>query len=124
VTPKEQLVVLRRRAEFLAAAQSGKKWVAPGLIVQAGMPPKPTEESIVRYGLTASGKIGGAVVRNRARRRMRALAHDVLPVHAKPGYDYVLIARHNTPTRSYADLRKDLVMALKKLGLWHGEDHA
>ncbi len=50
----------------------------------------------IRYGLTASRKVGNAVTRNRARRRLRVLAHDILPRHAAPGYDYVLIARAAT----------------------------
>jgi ribonuclease P protein component len=117
------LIVLRRRAEFLAAAQSGKKWVATGMVVQLlAAPQNPDTKPLLRYGLTASGKIGNAVVRNRARRRLRALAHEVLPHHAAVGHDYVLIARHNTITRDYAELRKDLVTALKKLSVYHETD--
>lgn len=74
---------------------------------------------VVRYGLTASGKIGNAVKRNKARRRMRALAVEILP-QAKSGHDYVLIARVTTGTRKFEDLRQDLMTALKKLGAWAG----
>ena len=72
----------------------------------------------VRYGLTASSKIGGAVVRNKARRRLRALATSILPLHAAQGRDYVLIARAQTPGRGFEDLRQDLIAALKKLDAW------
>jgi len=75
--------------------------------------------SRIRYGLTASGKVGIAVIRNRARRRLRALAVEVLPPHAAPGHDYVLIARGTTITRDFSDLRGDLTTALQKLGAWH-----
>src|SRR5271170_6116071 len=87
---------LKRRPEFLAVAAQGKKWVAPGLILQIG--PARSKETIspIRYGLTASGKVGGAVVRNRARRRLRALVREIMPLHAAPAYDYVLIARAAT----------------------------
>jgi ribonuclease P protein component len=113
------LVVLRRRAEFLAAAQSGKKWVAPGLIVQMfATPPQSDTTPLLRYGLTASGKIGNAVKRNRARRRLRALAHEILPLHAAAGHDFVLIARGAIILRDYGELRNDLRMALKKLGVY------
>jgi ribonuclease P protein component len=108
--------VLRQRQEFLAVAQSGRKWVAPGLILQISAEAK--AGAAIRYGLTASSKVGAAVIRNRARRRLRALAHELLPLHARPGYDYVLIARVTTPKRVYADLKQDLVTALKKLGAW------
>jgi ribonuclease P protein component len=113
------LTVLRRRAEFLALAKEGRKWVTPGLIVQAGPTPKTETASAIRYGLTASSKIGNAVKRNRARRRMRALANEILPIHAVTGHDYVLIARAVTPARPFADLRQDLVTALRKLEVWH-----
>lgn len=112
-----RIVVLRKRAEFLAVAGGGRKWVTPGLILQKGAPAEP-DNSLIRYGLTASGKIGNAVIRNRARRRLRALALDVLPRHADPGYDYVLIARATTPARDFRALEQDLLTALKKLGAY------
>ncbi len=111
---KSLISVLRKRDEFLAVAAEGKKWVAPGLILQRGAALE--NKSSLRFGLTASRKIGNAVTRNRARRRLRALALSVLPQHAAPGYDYVLIARNTTPKRVYADLKQDLQTALKKLG--------
>jgi len=111
------IATLRRRPEFLAVAASGRKWAAPGLVLQIGAPretPSPT-----RFGLTASSKVGNAVIRNRARRRLRALALDILTRHAAPARDYVLIARAATATRAFADLRQDLITALQKLGAWH-----
>jgi ribonuclease P protein component len=115
--PPTPLAVLRHRADFLAAAQKGRKWVAPGLILQMHATPGERPQG-VRFGLTASGKIGSAVIRNRARRRLRALAAELLP-HAQPGRDYVLIARPATVTRNFAALREDLATALRKLGAWH-----
>ncbi len=116
-----RLVVLCRRAEFLAVAAHGKKWITPGLVVQIKPQATPQAQSaptpeISGYGLTASRKVGNAVARNRARRRMRALANECLPRHAKPAHDYVLIARAATVTRDHADLKKDLLWALRKLG--------
>jgi ribonuclease P protein component len=111
-----KLTVLRRRPEFLEVAKTGKKWVALGLILQVG--PLKTDPNL-RYGLTATTKIGNAVIRNRARRRLRALAFDVLPGHASPQHDYVLIARAATATRNFVELTKDLTTALKNLGVWH-----
>lgn len=95
-------------------AQTGRKWVAPGLILQTGEAEK-SGSTQLRYGLTASRKIGNAVTRNRARRRLRTLAQEVLPLHAAPN-DYVLIARATSPTRDFDALRKDLLTALQKLG--------
>jgi ribonuclease P protein component len=107
--------VLRKRAEFLAVAASGKKWVAPGFILQIGPQHSPTDS--VHYGLTASRKVGNAVVRNRARRRMRALAAELLP-HASLEHDYVLIARPTTATHSFAAMREDIVKGMKRMKIW------
>ncbi len=93
--------------------------MAPALVVQIRAR-KPDERGAggVRYGLTASGKVGNAVRRNRAKRRMRALAHEILPAHAVCGHDYVLIARASTMTAPYDTLRSHLITALKKLKAW------
>jgi ribonuclease P protein component len=69
----------------------------------------------LRYGLTVSRKVGGAVVRNRVRRRLRAAAEAVLPLHAAPGHDYVLIGRAATASRPYARLLDDLATALRRV---------
>jgi ribonuclease P protein component len=105
-------VVLRKRADFLAAAASGQKCGTKGVVLQLRL----RSDDGVGYGLTASKRVGNAVCRNRAKRRLRALVQDTLAQHAKFGHDYVLIARTETITRDYALLRGDLLYALKKLG--------
>ncbi len=103
-------------------AGARRKWVAPGLILQARRhdsrqhPPEPGP--VVRFGLTASKKVGNAVARNRARRRLRAAAMELLAAHGAPGYDLVLIARSETLVRGYADLKADITLGLKRLGAW------
>ncbi len=70
----------------------------------------------VHVGFTCSKKVGNAVARNRAKRRLRAVAQEVLTDQARPGWDYVLIGkREATAARDYADLRDDLLMALERL---------
>lgn len=113
---------LKTRSEFLAVAGARRKWVAPGLIVQvrpwdAPAPPA-ADHPLIRIGLTASKKVGSAVARNRARRRLRALAREVIPGHVRPGTDIVLIARAGTVTRPYGALRQDLEVGLKRLKVW------
>lgn len=124
---------LKRRAEFLQVAAANRKWVAPGLILQVRRQPEPhasqTEAAAasavaeviraetIRVGFTASRKVGNSVKRNRARRRLRAIAEQVLP-HAAPGNDFVLIARAATIDRDFDALRNDLVAGLKKLKLY------
>ncbi|HEY5208016.1 MAG TPA: ribonuclease P protein component [Stellaceae bacterium] len=111
------LARLKRRAEFLRVAGTRKKWVAQGLILQAA-PRSAEDDSPPRIGFTASRKVGIAVVRNRARRRLKAAVAASMPVHAVPGHDYVLIARAGTVRRPFADLIGDIETGLKRLGLW------
>jgi ribonuclease P protein component len=71
--------------------------------------------SEIRVGFTTSKKVGSAVERNRARRRLRAAAAEILPEGGQPGTDYVLIGRKTTLGRAYADLRGDLAGAVRRL---------
>src|SRR4051812_30906440 len=111
---------LLRRPEFLAVAGARRKWVAPGLILQARRHDERQRpaagEPLIRVGFTASKKVGNAVARNRARRRLRAAVRDVLPGSALDGYDFVVIARGETLTRGFAELKLDLRTGLNRLG--------
>lgn len=88
----------------------------PGLVLQARR--RDDQGGAQRVGFTASRKVGGAVVRNRAKRRLRAAAEQVIPAHGKTGYDYVLIARGGTANRPFPALLADLEAALKRVGAW------
>ena len=106
---------LRVRRDYLAAAKAAKQ-VRRGLVLQARR--RDTDEPTstpIRFGLTASKKTGNAVTRNRIRRRLRALAHELLPQYGQTGYDYVMIGRVHTPARDWSALRKDLSSALKAI---------
>jgi len=110
------LARLKRRPEFLAVAASRRRWVAPGLILQAARRPEDSDLPLApRIGFTASRKVGIAVVRNRARRRLKAAAEQVMPRHGAPGFDYVAIARTETVTRPFADLVADMATAMERL---------
>ena len=106
---------LKQRAEFLRVASHRRKWVTPGLVLQA-VPSVPADDVSVRVGFTVTRKVGNAVKRNRARRRLRAAAAEVLPGQARAGFDLVLIGRDSTLTRPYRDLVGDLQSALRRLG--------
>ena len=110
------LVRLKNRADFLRVAAGRRRAVRPAFIVQAA--PQPTKDASgtsVRIGFTASRKVGNAVVRNRAKRRLRAIAAEVLPQMGHPGTDYVLVARATANERPYAELLGDLEGALRQL---------
>lgn len=109
---------LKRRADFLRLARQGRKWAAPGLILQASAHAREGQGRAagMRVGFTASRKIGKAVARNRCRRRLKAVALKVLPTEAREGFDFVLIARAKTLSRPFDALARDLETALRKVG--------
>jgi ribonuclease P protein component len=107
---------LKRRVDFLRVAGARRKWAMPGLVLQARR--RDDQGGASRVGFTASRKVGGAVARNRAKRRLRAAADQVITAHGKYGYDFVLIARAGTAGRSFPALLKDLEAALKRVGAW------
>jgi ribonuclease P protein component len=77
--------------------------------------PRDDDDSTMRIGFTVTKKIGNAVVRNRMKRRFRALAREILPDHGIAGADHVLIGREGGIERDYASLVSELQRALKKL---------
>ena len=104
---------LRKRAQFLKAASARRQGTASFLLQARN---RRDETPGIGIGFTASKKIGNAVVRNRAKRRLRAVARAILPLHGKPGWDYVLVARPQaTIARVYADLLADLETALHQI---------
>lgn len=119
---------LKVRAEFLRLAGCGRKAASPGLILQAAPRPcddkggvsdssvKTIQPRLPRIGFTCSRKVGNAVARNRAKRRLRAAADQVLAEFARPDYDFVIIGRQETLVRPFALLLQDLLGSLKRVG--------
>ncbi len=103
---------LRHRADFLKAAQ-GRKAGTGGFLLQARAR---GDAAAPRFGFTASKKIGNAVFRNRAKRRLRALAREFLAPVARAGWDYVLVAKPGaTVVRDWALLQSDLAEAIARV---------
>ena len=111
VQPPIRIERLKKRAEFLACAQAPA--LARGAVLVQARPRD--EEPFIRAGFTATRRIGGAVERNRAKRRLREAARLLLPAHGRPGFDYVFIARGGATTRPWARLLDDVKSALIRL---------
>ncbi|WP_350336154.1 ribonuclease P protein component [Coralliovum pocilloporae] len=106
------MVRLKKRSEFLAAAK-GTKIPRRGFVLQVldhGLKGGP----VARFGFTVTKKVGNAVVRNRVKRRLRALVREA-EVLSEPGHDYVLIGRRGTLTEPYSALLNDFRQALHRV---------
>lgn len=106
---------LKTREDFLHV-RGGARYVAPSLVLQARRRNgEAAQAHLARFGFTATKGLGGAVVRNKARRRLKEAVRLAGPTHAVEGYDYVLIAREGTVQRRFTELIKDLERALAKV---------
>lgn len=124
---------LKTRPQFLAVAAARRKWVTPGLVLQAARrqhgndraapvacrAPQRREpeapEAEVRVGFTVTRKVGNAVERNRVKRRLRAAAAEVFPRDGRAGTDYVVVGRAATLKRPFDALKADLEQAIRRL---------
>ncbi len=104
--------VMRKRADFLAAARA-RRHGTDGFLLQA----RPRgDDAPARVGFTCSKKVGNAVMRNRAKRRLREVARLELAPVARAGWDYVLVGRPGTTViRDFAQMRADLITALRRV---------
>jgi ribonuclease P protein component len=109
------LVTLKKRAEFLRL-RGGQRCPTPAFVLETRQRPIDSKQAAgPRFGFTVTKSVGGAVVRNRIRRRLRALVALLAPDKARPGNDYVLIARIAALERPFPDLKKDLERAFQRV---------
>ncbi len=106
------LTTLTRRADFLAANGAMRKPM-PGFVLLVRR--RDDGDPAIRLGITVTKKIGNAVVRNRMKRRLRALGRALLPSHGIAGADHVLIGRAGGVERDFATLHAEFGSALRKL---------
>jgi ribonuclease P protein component len=108
----QRLTTLKKRADFLAA-NGGRRAATPGFVLLVR--DRKDSDPSMRVGFTVTKKIGGAVVRNRMKRRFRALAREIVPVSGFAGSDHVMIGRAKGIEREFALLRNELAKALEGL---------
>jgi ribonuclease P protein component len=105
---------LKGRPDFLRCAD-GARWTTPAILLQMRESPDGAQGTAARIGFTATKKLGNAVARNRAKRRLRAAVQAVMPLLARAGSDYVLVARNGSLTRTFVEICTDLTLALAKV---------
>jgi ribonuclease P protein component len=107
---------MTRRADFVAA-NSGLRVARPGFVLLT----RPNGGLGQRFGITVTKRIGNAVVRNRMKRRFRALVRELLPSHGLPDVDHVLIGREGGIERDFASLRTEMLAALSRAAAGKGD---
>jgi len=114
----QAITTLKKRADFLRAAAAGEKKVTQNIVVQVlRRPEEDAQGAVIRVGFTATKKTGNAVRRNRIKRRLRALARNILPQAEDGGFDIVLIGRWRAAESVFSEIERDFLYALKKLGV-------
>ncbi|MBY0565268.1 MAG: ribonuclease P protein component [Hyphomonadaceae bacterium] len=111
MSPPNTVERLRKRSQFLLV-RNGYRAVRPTVLIEAR---QRAPDGPIGLGFTASSKIGGAVVRNRAKRRLREAARQALPEFGQAGVDYVFVARRGTPDAAWDALLDDVRNALIRL---------
>jgi len=108
---------LKKRQEFLIVSKEGRYVNCNNFILQFHKRPSSigSNKNLVRYGITASKKVGNAILRNKAKRRIRVLISEIFPKFATKGFDYVIIAKNSLNKSNFFDLKIEVTKTLKNI---------
>lgn len=110
------LDTIKKRADFLLANSSAKRFITGSFILQLQQrAPTHPAGKMPRFGFTVTKKMGGAVIRNRIKRRLREAVRAAALPYVREGYDYILISRHKALTCTFAELVRDMEFAFSKI---------
>jgi len=114
------LYTIKKRSDFVEISKSGNSIAAKGVVVVAMKRKEASSllsdnKDIIRVGYTVTKKVGNAVIRNKIKRRFRAIANSLMQELAMNGYDYIFIARYHSANRTFSSLEKDITYALHSL---------
>lgn len=107
--------VLKKRKDFVRISRSGFYVATQSLVLQASRKPEGRKSIVQEIGYTTTKKIGKATIRNRCRRRLRAVAALFFYELSSPANDYVLIARNTTDAADFQTICRDFKYAMKKI---------
>lgn len=107
-------MIIKKRPDFLHAADHGRRIVKSGFVLQYVLSRRVFDPPVVRAGFTASKRVGNAVSRARAKRRLRPLCAEFMAKQGVAGYDYVLVARTAILDKPYEKIRRDMKDAFKQ----------
>jgi len=104
---------IKKRVDFLKVSKNGKKIFTKGFVLQKYKRTMDSEKDTIRIGFTITKKIGGAVVRNKIKRRFRAIMREIFAKYLKKNYDYVIIANKKSLIMDYKELKSDFIKTVK-----------
>ena len=106
---------IKKRVDFVIISKKGKKKFTQGFILQKYKRDFTSEEkeNTARIGFTITKKIGGAVTRNKIKRRFSSIKKEVSKTYLKKNYDYVIIANKKSLVMDYKELKNDVIKVIR-----------